>query len=51
MVFDSNIVKIPIIHTKVEASIWLLIKKNRCFGGGFERSDEAVGQIGFDVSL
>ena len=35
----------------MEASIWLPIKKNRCFSGGFGRSDEAVGQVDFDVSL
>ena len=50
-VFDGNIIKTPTIHTKTEASIWLPIKKNRCSGKGFRRPDEAVGQIGFDVSL
>ena len=51
LIFDGDIVKTPIIHTKAEASIWLPIKKNRCSGGGFGRPDKAVGQVGFDVGL
>ena len=42
LVFDSNIVKTPIIHTKAEAFIWLLIEKNRCFDKRFERLDKAI---------
>ena len=51
LIFDGNIVKTLIIHTKAEASIWLPIKKNKCSGGGFGRPDEAVGHVDFDVSL
>ena len=30
LVFDSNIIKALIIDTKAEASIWLLIKGDKC---------------------
>ena len=50
-IFDSDIVKTLIIHTKAKTSIWLPIKKNRCSGRGFGRLDEAVGQVDFNVSL
>ena len=50
-VFDSDIMKTPIIYIKAEASIWLPIKKNRYSGRGFRKPDEAVGQVGFDVGL
>ena len=50
-IFDGDIVKTPVIHTKAEASIWLPIEKNRCSGGGFGRPDKAIGQVGFDVGL
>ena len=51
LVFDSDIDKTPIIHTKAEASIWLPIKKNKYSGGGFGKLNEAIGQVDFDVSL
>ena len=50
-VFDSNIIEALIIHAKAEASIWLPVEKDRCFSGGLRRSNKAVGQVGFDVSL
>ena len=51
LVFDGDIVKTLIIHKKAEASIWFSIKKNKCSGGRFGKLDEAVGQVGFDISL
>ena len=48
-VFDGYIVETPIIHTKAEASIWLLIKEDECSGGGLGRPDKAIGQVDFDV--
>ena len=51
MVFDCDIVETPIIHTKAEASIWLLIEEDRCSGKGLGGPNKAVGQVGFDVSL
>ena len=51
LVFDGDIIKTSIIHTKAEVSIWLSIKKNKCFGGGFGKPDEAVDQVGFDIGL
>ena len=43
LIFDGDIVKILIIHTKAKASIWLFIKKNKCSGEGFKRPDKAIG--------
>ena len=51
LVFDGDTVKIPIIYTKVEASIWLSIKKNKCSSGRCKKPDEAIGQVGFDVGF
>ena len=49
--FYGDIIKIPIIHTKAEASIWLPIEKNKYSGRRFGRPNKAVGQVGFDVGL
>ena len=48
-VFDSYIVKTPIIYAKAEASIRLLIEEDKCSGGELERPDEVISQVGFDV--
>ena len=42
-VFSSDITEGPIIYAKTKASIWLPVEVDRCFGGGFERLDKAVG--------
>ena len=51
LVFNGDIVKTSIIHIKVKTSIWLPIKKNKYFGRRFEKSDEAVGQIDFNINF
>ena len=50
-VLDGEIVKFPIINIKLEAAIWLLIKKDggSCWRfGGF---DETIFQVGLNISL
>ena len=51
LVFDSDIIKALIIYAKVEVSIWLLVKEDRCSGGGLGKLDKAIGQVGLDISL
>ena len=51
LVFDGNIIKTPIIYTKAEVFIWLLVKYNKSSNRGLQRLDKAVGQVDFDSNL
>ena len=51
LVFNSNIVKTLIIHTKTKAFIWLFVKQNENSSRGLGKPDKANGQISFDISL
>ena len=51
LVFDSDIIEAPIIHVKAEASIWLLVKEDRCSSGRLGRPYKAFGQIGLNISF
>ena len=51
LVFDCEVVKSPTINTKLEAAIWLLIKKDGSSCWGFGGSDETIFQVGLNVSF
>ena len=51
LVLDCKIVKSPIINAKLEAAIWLFIKKDKSSCWGFGRSDETIFQVGHNVSF
>lgn len=44
-IFNNNIIKILIINTKTETSIWLLITENKSFGKRFGRLDKNICQV------
>ena len=35
----------------MKALIWFLIKKNKYFGGEYEKPNKAIGQVSLDISL
>ena len=51
MAFDSDIINAPIIYTKIEVFIWLLIKKNKYSNGGLEKADKAIDQVDLNLNL
>ena len=51
IIFDNKIIKALIINTKVETTIWLLIKKNKYFYKRFKRSDKTINKVNFNINL
>ena len=51
LVLDCEVIKFRIINAKLEAAIWLFIKKNESFCKGFGGSDKTIFKVGLDVSF
>ena len=51
LILDGEVVKTLIINAKLEAAIWLLIKKDRSSCWGFGGSDETIFQVSLNVSF